>query len=135
MAVPFTHAVEVRFRDCDAMGHVNHAVYFTYMEQARFAFLQDRFSGELSGFGMIVVRAECDFRAQVRFGDRLAVRVRVAGLGRSSFRLSYEITNVTDGRVVASGGTVQVIFDYSTQQSVAISDSLRARLEADTSRP
>ena len=33
----FTHRLEVRFRDCDPMGHVNNAVYLTYLEQARFA--------------------------------------------------------------------------------------------------
>ena len=34
---PFLHRLVVRFRDCDMMGHTNHAVYFTYMEQCRFA--------------------------------------------------------------------------------------------------
>ena len=33
----FVHRLEVRFRDCDPMGHANNAVYLTYLEQARFA--------------------------------------------------------------------------------------------------
>ena len=33
----FEHEIEVRFRDCDALGHVNNAVYLTYLGQARFA--------------------------------------------------------------------------------------------------
>ena len=37
----FAHQIEVRFRDCDSMGHVNNAVYFTYMEQTRFAYWRE----------------------------------------------------------------------------------------------
>ena len=35
------HTLQVRFRDCDPMRHANNAVYFTYLEQARF-FLEQR---------------------------------------------------------------------------------------------
>ena len=57
----FEHELEVRFRDCDGLGHVNNAVYLTYLEQARFAFWQ-RLTG-VSGIprSFIVARVECDY--------------------------------------------------------------------------
>lgn len=126
----FAHRLQVRFRDCDAMGHVNHAVYFTYMEQARFAFarwLLD--SDEPMPFDIILVRAECDFRAQATHGVTLEVDVRVTGIGRASFTLEYDVVDAADRRLVASGRSVQVAFDYGTQRSMPIPAGVRARLE------
>ena len=54
----FTHAVEVRFRDLDALGHVNNAVYLTYLESARMAwYLHLTRRTELKGMDMILARA------------------------------------------------------------------------------
>ena len=39
---PFVHRETVRFRDLDGMGHVNNAVFSTYLEQARLAWFGDR---------------------------------------------------------------------------------------------
>ena len=72
----FEHEIDVRFRDCDALGHVNNAVYLTYLEQARFAHWQ-RLTGT-SGIPrtFILARVECDYRAQATVGDRLIVRLQ-----------------------------------------------------------
>ena len=59
----------VRFRDCDAMGHVNNAVFSTYLEQARIAIV-----GALDTF--ILARVEIDFRAELRAGEDIEVRSR-----------------------------------------------------------
>jgi acyl-CoA thioester hydrolase len=135
----FSHRLEVRFRDCDAMGHVNNAVYLTYLEQARFAHWQ-----ALGGFapegspepGVILARAEIDFRLPVRYGTALEVRLTVAGVGRTSF--SYEYTIVDDqGRTVATARSVQVMYDYAAARPVPVPDGVRARLApgADGPRP
>ena len=95
----FEHEIDVRFRDCDALGHVNNAVYLTYLEQARFAHWQ-RLTGT-SGIPrtFILARVECDYRAQATAGDRLVVRLRVAAVGNSSFTFEYQIVE----RPYASG--------------------------------
>ena len=62
----------VRFRDCDAMGHVNNAVFSTYLEQARIAIL-----GGLETF--ILARVEIDFRAELHSGEEIEVRSRCRG--------------------------------------------------------
>jgi acyl-CoA thioester hydrolase len=129
----FVHRVEVRFRDCDSLGHVNHAVYFTYFEQARFALWK---AYKLWGFddaaapapNVILARAECDYRAPARFGELLDVRLALAATGRTSFAYEYEIASVPDGRLMASGRTVQVMYDYAARKPVEIPANLRVTL-------
>ena len=125
----FEHEIDVRFRDCDALGHVNNAVYLTYLEQARFAHWQ-RLTGT-SGIPrtFIIARVECDYRAQATVGDRLVVRLKVAAVGNSSFTFEYEISNGRTRAVVATARTVQVMYDYTAGRPVPIPDDVRARLE------
>ena len=66
----FVYREQVRFRDLDAMGHVNNAVFLTYIESARVAFLQDLGAAPtLEDMSIIVARIEIDFRAPVGFGE------------------------------------------------------------------
>src|SRR5205807_7630913 len=128
-AFAFHHRVEVRFRDCDPMGHVNHAVYFSYLEQCRFAFwrhVTGRDAGP--GAGIILARAECDYRAPAFFGEALDVRINVAEVGRSSFALVYEILNATTGQKLADARTVLVAYDYAAAESRPLTSDMRARL-------
>jgi acyl-CoA thioester hydrolase len=125
----YRHRLSVRFRDCDAMGHVNHAVYFTYLEQCRLTFWR-----ELTGQGapntrVIVARAECDYRAPAFFGDELEVRVWVGEIGRSSFGLEYEIVHAGSSRLVATGKTVMVSYDYAAGKSMPLPVAARVLLE------
>lgn len=126
----FEHELEVRFRDCDGLGHVNNAVYLTYLEQARFAFWQ-RLTG-VSGIprSFILARVECDYRVQATAGDRLVVRLRVTAVGKSSFTFEYELVNARTREVVATARSVQVMYDYQARRSIPVPDDIRARLEA-----
>jgi acyl-CoA thioester hydrolase len=118
---PFVHRERVRFRDCDSLGHVNNAVYSTYLEQARMGML-----GGLSEF--ILARVEIDFRAELRAGEEVEVRSRCSRVGTKSFELEHELR--TDGRVVAEARSVLVAYDYALGRSVEVPDALRARLLA-----
>jgi len=134
----FSHRIEVRFRDCDALGHTNNAVYLTYLEQARFNHWR-----RLWGFGdpqtppeipgVILARVEADYKRPTRYGDVLDVRITVAGIGRTSFRYDYEIVD-EQGRTVLTAKTVQVMYDYATEKPVPIPESIRALLAPDRSR-
>lgn len=111
------------------MGHVNNAVYFTYMEEARFEYARHVLAGAASSLTIILARAECDFRAQATHGDALDVRVRLTRIGRASFTLEYDVVDVARGTVVATGRSVQVAYDYDAQRSMAIPEAVRQRLE------
>ena len=130
----FSHRLELRFRDCDAMGHTNNAVYLTYLEQARFNHWRS-----LWGFGnpqtppdlpgVILAHVEADYKRPSRYGDMLEVRLTVADIGRTSFTYAYEIVDAK-GRLVLTAKTVQVMYDYATEKPVPIPDGIRALLSA-----
>ncbi|HUQ22649.1 MAG TPA: thioesterase family protein [Gaiellaceae bacterium] len=119
---PWIHNDRVRFRDCDAMGHVNNAVYSTYLEEARIGVLGDLFD-------FILARVEIDFRSELRMGEEVEVRTRCPRVGTKSFDLEH-IVSASDGRVVAEAKSVLVSYDYARSESVAVPERLRERLQA-----
>ncbi len=116
---PWTLREHVRFRDLDAMGHVNNAVYSTYLEQARIAIL-----GGLEPF--ILARVEIDFQAELRAGEEIEVRSRCAHVGTKSFTLEHEIW--AGERRVAAAQSVLVGYDYTVGASVPLTENQRRRL-------
>jgi acyl-CoA thioester hydrolase len=125
----FVHREPVRFRDLDPMGHVNNAVFLTYIESARVAFLQHLGAAPtLDDMAIIVARVEIDFRAPVRLGDEVEVTARVSRFGEKSFDLAH-VLSVGD-RIVAEAKTVLVTYDYSKRQPVPIPDAWREKLAA-----
>ncbi|MBI3270530.1 MAG: acyl-CoA thioesterase [Planctomycetes bacterium] len=126
----FSVPVVVRFRDLDALGHVNHAVYFTYMEIARTEYWM-QLVGEhrVSALHFIVAKATCDYRSAAALGETLDVSVRVPAIRKSSFDFDYELRDRAGGRLVAAGLTVQVYYDYRAGKSLPIPAALRERLE------
>jgi acyl-CoA thioester hydrolase len=125
----FRLPLQVRFRDCDAMGHVNHAVFFTFLEQCRLMFWRS-LTGEASPLARVIVaHAECDYRAPAYFADQLEVRLNVGDIGRSSFVLTYEVENTSTGNLVAEGRTVMVTYDYEAGRPMPIPDATRELLE------
>lgn len=115
---PFVYRERVRFRDLDGMGHVNNAVFLTYMESARIAYLEALGSGPNPQLGLILAHAEVDFRSPVALGEEIEVGVRAASIGTKSFELEYEVR--ADGRLAAEGKSVLVGYDYARRASVEI---------------
>jgi acyl-CoA thioester hydrolase len=127
---PYRVEIKVPWRDIDGAGHVNNAVYFSYMETARAeAYLKMRGGERLEQLDIILARATCDYRSPAGFHETLVVEVRPVRIGETSFALSYRILEKTSGRLVAEGESVQVCFDYAKQQKKPIPESVRERLE------
>jgi acyl-CoA thioester hydrolase len=140
----YTHQLEVRFRDCDAMGHVNNAVYLTYLEETRFhhwrAFgLAKRAIASPASPdaavaddvpGVIVARVEIDYRRAAKHGDVLSIHLGVAAIGRTSFTYEYEIIDQS-GALIATAKTVIVRFDYAAGRPVPIPEDLKQALTRD----
>jgi acyl-CoA thioester hydrolase len=124
----FTHREQVRFRDLDAMGHVNNAVFLTYIESARVAFLQHLGAATLESMPIIVARIEIDFRAPVNLGDEVAIAVRATRFGDKSFDLDYVLR--VNGEIVAEAKSVLVGYDYGTGKTIAIPEHWRERMAA-----
>jgi acyl-CoA thioester hydrolase len=123
----FIHRVKPVWRDMDALGHVNNAVYATYLENAREAFWRE-VAGPFDRFPFILARLEIDFRAPATWRDEVVARVTVSRIGTSSFELSYGLEDAA-GRRLVDAKTVLVMFDYAAGKAVPIDDATRAKLE------
>ena len=123
--------IDVRWRDVDALGHVNNAVYFTYMEVARSTYL-DKLLGphQAQDIPILLASARCDFRAQVTHGEQVEVGIRVGSVGNTSFDFEYEMRSCRDGRLVAQGGSAQVLYDQGAGQKLPVTEEWLDRIEA-----
>ena len=124
----FEHEVTVRWRDVDALGHVNHAVFLTYLEEGRDAF----FAGAFGDPDYVVARVEIDLRAEVRYPERrVTVRLEVERLGTTSLT-TRETVLTAAGEVAAEARVVIVRWDPRARKPVPFSEAERARLAAVT---
>lgn len=127
---PFSAPIDIRFRDLDPLGHVNNAVYLSYFEQARIAcFAAITGMQALRDLNMILAEATVTYHAPALFGDHIEVGVRVSRIGTKSFEMEYLIVRAQDRRAIASGRSVQVMYDYASGQSIPINPELRHKLE------
>lgn len=128
--------IEPRFRDTDAMGHINNAVYITYFEVVRAAYWF-RLTGERSydEVPFILAHVSADFRSPALIEERLRVGMRVSRLGKRSFEAEYRVEEVVEGRLIAEGRSVMVMFDYGKQVTFALPDDLREKVRALEQRP
>jgi len=114
------------------MGHVNNAVYFSYMEQARISYMRalGLMPERLDETLFIIAKATCRFKAPVPYGMPLVVRVRVVEMRGSSFFMDYSIEEQGTRRVMAVGRTANVVYDYAASKSVPIPPEWRAKIKA-----
>jgi acyl-CoA thioester hydrolase len=124
----FRHDVRVRYAETDAQAVVYHANFLVYCDVARVEWFRvdggDR--GRLmseGGFDIVLVHAGCDFRSSARFDDQLAVWIRLAHVGQSSFGFAYRIER--GEALVCTAKTVHVTIDRKTRQKIAIPDEAR----------
>ena len=131
---PIKAEVHVRFADVDAMGHVNNAHYLTFFEQSRVAYfkkldsLDFRFMDMTSAFGFIIADIGVQFLSPAFLDEVMVVRLRVAELGNKSFRFEYEISEKETKRKVATGHSVQVMYNYRKKGTFPIPESLRSKM-------
>ena len=125
----FVRPQEVEFRDLDGLGHVNNAVYLSYVESAKVAYLREVLGAtQLEELG-IVADAKISFRSPAFFGEVLDVGMRVGRVGTKSLTFEFEFRG-PDGRLVAEGSSVHVAFDYSTRTPAEVPREWRERVEA-----
>ena len=147
MTDAFRHrtTLQVRFRDIDAFGHVNNAVFFSYVELARIRYLLDVLQPErpFDKLPLILARVELDFRSPIAFGEEVVVETRVERFGRTSFGMAHRMTAGLDRRLVGDVQTVLVTYDYETARPVPVPDEWRRKIghheqrtfETDAPRP
>lgn len=124
----FVADMPMRWGDMDAFGHVNNTVYFRYMEQARFAWLEQHGGTLPQGEGPVLVHTQCTFLQQLRYPETLEVRIFVEAVGRSSMETRYDMVG-KDNRTLYAQGTAKVVWLSFTQgKSIPLPDALRTML-------
>lgn len=128
----FTIRLEVRYSDLDAQGHLNHARYFSFMEQARFKYIMAlglwSDMRDFNAVGQIVAEATCTYKRPVLLDQVVEVGVRVSRMGNKSMELEYRM--MVGDVEVATGRTVQVAYDYAASRSILIPAEWRERVAA-----
>jgi acyl-CoA thioester hydrolase len=132
-ARPFTivHVLQPRFRDTDAMGHINNAVYVTYLEVARQEYWT-RFTGtrDYGRVPFILAHVTIDFRSEALVSETLEIGIRCDWIRTRSFAFVYEIRAQATQRLVVEASTILVCYDYAAKASIPMPAELRQALEA-----
>lgn len=122
--------IEIRWRDMDAYGHVNNAIYLNYLEEARDAWVQATLGSVTDTWDFVLARVAIDFRSELTQDDgAIVVRCRLDSLGRASIRTREEIVKL-DGTVSANAESVIVPRDPQAGGARPLTDAEREVLEA-----
>jgi acyl-CoA thioester hydrolase len=126
---PLQATDKLRYGDTDRQGHINNAVFATYLETGRVELLFNPDNPLAApGCEFVIAQLVLDFRNEILWPGSVQIGTRVAHIGRSSVKLEQAIFQ--NGRCAATSQSVIVQIDVATRQSAAITDSARARLAA-----
>lgn len=126
--------IAVRMAELDSFGHVNHAIYLSYLEHARFQALTEAgFSWEVleaRGWAIFVVRVEIDYVEEVRRGDELVVRTWADSFRRTSMVLAQDIVRRGDPASVVARARVTAVWIGPDRRPMRMPDEVREGLTA-----
>lgn len=129
--------VSLRWRDLDPYGHVNNAVYLTYLEEARDAAITRLLRGVPGGscFRFVLARVEIDYRRELRLDDGpIVITCRVATVGGSSLR-TRETIRTAAGELAAEAAAVVVKLDGATRRTLRWTEEERWAFAASGAQP
>ncbi|WP_435358231.1 acyl-CoA thioesterase [Haloarchaeobius sp. DFWS5] len=124
---PFTVDIDVRYNDVDLLGHVNNAVYVSYLEEARVEYLPEVL-GDTDALDGVIANLEIDYHRPITLEDDVHVEIAITEVGTKSVLFEYEV--VASGDVAATASTVQVAYDVETEESREIPESWRERVRS-----
>ncbi|HMG15000.1 MAG TPA: acyl-CoA thioesterase [Saprospiraceae bacterium] len=131
----YRHVLEiaVRFKDVDMMGHVNHANYLTYVEDARLKYYDAVFGTNTdwhTQHGLIMARIEIDYKLAIRFDDIIKVSTKCTKLGHKSFEMEWIIAKHSNQieLIAAQGKAIIVCYDYELNKAIDIPAERRLML-------
>lgn len=109
MPVIYEASFRVRFNECDGYGHVNHANYLTYMQEAAFdasAAVGYDFPTHAKMERLWFVReSEITYLKPMRYNDTFVIKTWAADIRRVRSRRMYEFRLAQTGEITASAYT------------------------------
>jgi acyl-CoA thioester hydrolase len=120
---------KLRYADTDRQGHVNNAVFATFLETGRVAFLYDPASPLAPpGCEFVIAKLSVDFRAELRWPGVVEIGSVIRTIGRSSVTIGQGL--FVGEQCAATAETVIVLTDLTTRRSTPMPEALRVRLAA-----
>ncbi len=118
------YPIHIRYNDLDTYGHVNNAVYITYLEEGRTKWFLDKVkeNWEWDKQGILLARHEINYQLPVFFNDELRIVLWISTIGSKSFEVSFKMIK-RKGRewlTCTFGKSTAVCFDYQTQKTIEI---------------
>ena len=120
----FHHNIQTRWKDMDSFGHINNAVYLTYIEDARTTLFK-RWNLNSQNKSVIVASLKIDYFTQIKHPSKLIIGSKISRIGNSSFDIQSAI--FIDGlkKPAALSLVICVCYDYENGQSVTVYDKIR----------
>lgn len=129
MTLKFSYRVPVRFHDLDVMGHAHHTLPVIYFEEARAAYWREVVGRpNVQDIDYVLAEIRVQFKQRILYPATLTVRTGVTHLGNASFTMAYELAN-EEGAILATGESVQVMFDYESGRAMRMPAESRTRIE------
>ncbi|MEX8193944.1 acyl-CoA thioesterase [Comamonas guangdongensis] len=118
----------VRWGDMDAMGHVNNAQYFRYLETARIDWMRSiGLNPDPSGQGPVIVNAFCNFYQQLSYPDEVLLKMFVSDPARTTFETWATMERVAQpGVICAAGGGTVIWVDFPRQKAADLPGWIRS---------
>lgn len=117
---------KLRYADTDRQGHINNAVFATFLETGRVEVIFGQALTD-AGASFVIARLELDFLSEVNWPGEVEIGTSVLDIGRSSFRLFQSVFQ--NGSPVAKAVTVIVQMNESTRKSHPLTEEARQKLE------
>lgn len=129
----FSCKIEVRFNDFDGMGHVNNAVFLTYLEIARINYMKkilevDGSYFEDRKFNFILAHVSIDYKKPIEV-QHITAQIWLSKISKSSFEFSYKLVDDENKSLYALANSIQVCYDYKLKKTTLIPDELRTLLQ------
>lgn len=123
------YPIKIRYNDLDTYGHVNNAIYLTYLEEGRTAWFEDKIKGEWDWqkHGIIIAKHEINYKFPVLFGDHIRILLWISDIGSKSFEIGFKLIKKTGDKwlICTHGKSTAVCFDYDTKSTTEVPTNWR----------
>ena len=120
----FYHKIKTRWKDMDSFGHINNAVYLTYIEDARTTFFK-RWNLKSQDKSLVVASLKIDYFTQVKHPSKLVIGSKIPRIGNSSFDIQSAIFIDGSNKPSALSLVTCVCYDYKNGQSLPVYDEIK----------
>jgi acyl-CoA thioester hydrolase len=115
-----TTEIQIRFSDLDCYGHVNNAIYLSYLEIARVQLIRDMFLEDMKkNIQYLLVHVDLKYLLPITLADTVLVHCWFSDIGKVRFRASYSIHNGA-GKIFSEGYTQHALYNANTGRPMRI---------------